>query len=252
MSDRNEHDKSLDADAAPVPGVDARQATLLARRRFAKAGAAAPVVLGSLLSKPVLASDKRIYHCTLSGKMSGNFSSHPDTIDCKTLGKSPGYWKTHTTWPTGTVAGTLPSGTCSFSGGTKGTAFNGFSAGGVTLGDAFRRKSVGSSTPVCTVYDRSEGSTYTGISATYNKATMLEILNTGGGLNETSLKALGRATVASLLNSIAFAPNYPLTPKQVIQMFNAVYTGGKYAVNATTLWDANEVKTHFESLYGNA
>jgi hypothetical protein len=242
MSDLNEHDKSS---AAPTDDVDAPRDP--SRRRFARAGAAAPVVLGSLISKPVLAvTAKQMYHCTTSGKMSGNLSSHPHTMDCRTLGRSPGYWKNNGPWPTGTIKGTLNSGMCTQSGTTTGTRFNGFSSGSAVLADAFRFKSVSS---VCTVYDRSEGSTYTGISSS-NKATFLQILNTGGGLNETSLKALGRATVASVLNAIHFGADYPLTPAKVIAMFNAVYMGGTYQVNATTAWNANQVKDYFESLYG--
>jgi hypothetical protein len=81
-------------------------------------------------------------------------------------------------------------------------------------------------------------------------ATLLQVLNTGGGLNDTTKLALGRAAVASLLNAYQFSGTYPLTPQKVKDMFNAVCNGGTYQVNATTYWDANQVKTYFESLYG--
>jgi hypothetical protein len=248
MSDRNENDRPTQASSAAARGAGGLPVSM-SRRRFARAGAAAPVVLGSLVSKPVLAGEvERIYHCTISGQLSGNLSAHPNQIDCKTLGRSPGYWKNHLSWPGGVIAGTLPNNSCSFSGGTQGTAFNGYSSGGAVLGDAFRRKSANS---LCMVYDVSEGAVYTGIDAS-KKATMLQVLNTGGGLNETSLKALGRATVAALLNAHAFGESYPLTTAQVIQMFNAVYKGGVYMANGNVPWDANKVKTFFESTYGNA
>ena len=245
MSDHSEHDQPSVSGPTSTPGTDGPNNA--ARRRFARVGAAAvPAVLGSLMSKPVLAVTAReMYGCTVSGKLSGNMSSHPGNFDCRTLGRSPGYWKNHANWPAGTLQGVLVSG-CTKQGTTTGTKFNGFTMGGATFADAFRFKSVNS---VCTVYDSKEGAAYAAC-ASSNKATFQQILNTGGGLNESSLKALGRATVASLLNSIAFAGNYPLTAAQVIAMFNAVYAGGTFKANATTFWTADQVKTFFESHYG--
>lgn len=248
MSERQDHEQPASSGAAHGAGAPAS----MSRRRFARAGAAAPVVLGTLVSKPVLATEiEKLYHCSISGQVSGNISAHvKDPGYCKTLGRSPGYWKNHLSWPGGIVSGTLPSGSCSFSGGTKGTAFNGYSSGGATFGDAFRRKSIDSNS-LCKVFDCAEGTAYSNIPAD-RKATMLEILNTGGGLNESSLKALGRATVAALLNALAYGEAYPLTAAQVITMFNAVYKGGVYMANGTVPWNADKVKAFFESTYGNA
>ncbi|KQW46529.1 MULTISPECIES: hypothetical protein [unclassified Roseateles] len=212
------------------------------RRHFAKSGAAAPVVLGSLLSKPALALQP--YNCTISGQMSGNTSPRPGAVNCKAIGRSPGYWKTNGTWPTGTLKGNSPTSGCSFSG-SKGTNFNGFSSGGATLMDAFRYKSENSA---CNCYGLRD-SPFANCAST-NKASMLQVLNTPGGLNDTMIYALGRATVATILNSIAFAPDYPVTTAQAIKMFNAVAPlNGKYQVNATVSWDANQVLTYFQSLY---
>lgn len=222
----------------------------LSRRRFTRAGAAAPVVLGSLISTPVLATgDRPPYNCTISGQMSGNVSQKPTTPNCKVLGRSPGYWKNHTGWPSGVLRGSLPANNCSFTTtAPAGTWFNLASFGGSTFADAFRRKSFGSgSNAECKVLDIGDSDFG---AAGPNKATLLQVLNTEGGLNDTTYKALGRAAVASLLNALAFTPTYPLSPKQVIDMFNAVYNGGTYKVNATTYWNADQVKTYFESLYG--
>lgn len=54
--------------------------------------------------------------------------------------------------------------------------------------------------------------------------TLLEVLSQGGG----KLIALGRHTVAALLNAASGNVAYPLTPTQVINEFNAVYPGTKY------------------------
>ncbi len=68
-------------------------------------------------------------------------------------------------------------------------------------------------------------------------------------MSEPPYPALGRAAVASYLNAIKFAPNYPLTPERVVAMFNAVYQGGTYNVAPGVDWDADQVKAYFESLY---
>ncbi|NIS91058.1 MAG: hypothetical protein GTN98_13435 [Woeseiaceae bacterium] len=53
--------------------------------------------------------------------------------------------------------------------------------------------------------------------------TLLEVLKKGGG----GLDALGRHTVAALLNSASGEVSYDLTPQEVIDAFNAVYPGSK-------------------------
>jgi hypothetical protein len=163
-------------------------------------------------------------------------------VDCKTLGKSPGYWKNATTWPTGTVKGNLPTASCSF-GGNKGTVFGGFASGGQTLTDAFRYRS---EVTACNVYGMRDS---VFASCSY-KATMLQVLNTPGGLNDTMIYALGRATVATILNALSMGTDYPITVAQAIKMFNAVAPlGGKYQVNASVYWDDTQVMNYFISLY---
>lgn len=218
---------------APTP-VDA------SRRRFAKAGAATPVVLGSLLSKPALATQP--YNCTISGQMSGNTSTRPGAVNCKAIGKSPGYWKNATTWPAGTLKGNSPTASCSFSG-NKGTVFGGFTSGGQTLIDAFRFKAEASACNTYGLRDSAFGSCT-------SKSTLLQVLNAPGGLNDTMIYALGRSTVATILNALNIGPDYPITVAQAIKMFNAVAPlGGKYQVNTTVFWDADQVMAYFQSLY---
>lgn len=76
-------------------------------------------------------------------------------------------------------------------------------------------------------------------------ATLRQVLESQDG----GIVPLARATIASYLNARRFAPHYPLTAKQVINMFNAVYAGGTYRVNDTTFWGPREVQTYFETLY---
>jgi hypothetical protein len=64
--------------------------------------------------------------------------------------------------------------------------------------------------------------------------TLVEVASTGGG----GLEALGRHTVAALLNAASSGVDYDLTTAQVISAFNAVYPGGDYET----------LKNRFESL----
>ena len=74
------------------------------RRRLTKGGLAAPIVLGTLLSRPVLGAAP--YNCTISGQLSGNTSSHGAPVECGTLGASPGYWRQdQKEWPGGLIYG---------------------------------------------------------------------------------------------------------------------------------------------------
>jgi len=232
----------------PTP-AESQAAVNTGRRRFARAGLAAPVVLGTLSSPPVLATNsttKPPYHCTISGQLSGSKSRAPDSTNCKTLGRSPGYWKTHSAWPSPTKRGKMPDSSCVFAtADIAGTPFGGFSYNGKALVDAFHSSPVSER---CGVVDLREGSW---MSAPVVPATMLQVLKSEGGLNDNQTKALGRATVATILNGLQFGLRYPLAPDKAIEMFNAVSpAGGTYQVAAGVFWNADQVKTYFESLYG--
>jgi hypothetical protein len=54
--------------------------------------------------------------------------------------------------------------------------------------------------------------------------TLLQVLGQGGG----GLKALGRHTVAALLNAASSGVNYNLSVSDVIDAFNAVHPDGDY------------------------
>lgn len=58
--------------------------------------------------------------------------------------------------------------------------------------------------------------------------TLLDVMKTGGG----GLEALGRHTVAGLLNSASSGVEYGQTTADVINTFNAAYPGTKYGYNA--------------------
>jgi hypothetical protein len=66
--------------------------------------------------------------------------------------------------------------------------------------------------------------------------TLLQVLESGGG----GLDALGRHTVAALLNAASSGVSYGMTPAQVIAAFNAVYPGGNYEGQKNIFATANE------------
>jgi hypothetical protein len=68
----------------------------------------------------------------------------------------------------------------------------------------------------------------------FGEMTLLQVLQQGGG----GLNALGRHTVAALLNSASL--DYEWTSAQVIAAFNAVYPGGDYAGLKDDFEAANE------------
>ncbi len=64
----------------------------------------------------------------------------------------------------------------------------------------------------------------------YPGKTLLQVLQNNG--NVTGLEALGRHTVAALLNSASGGVDYDLTTDEVINMFNDVFPGTKGQYNA--------------------
>ena len=187
------------------------------RRRLSQASIVAPVVLATLTSKSALGAVP--YNCTVSGKLSGNTSTHRDPVNCNTLGVSPGCWKS----PNVTGVGGGPQSTCRWP--------NPYLP----------------STPFKTAF--------TAYPAGFNTKTLLEGLQTGG--NAGGNVALARAAIASLLNSLKFAPDFPLTPAQVQALFNATCNGGSISLSnvfpgiaGSVSWTGSDVKTYFESLYG--
>jgi hypothetical protein len=210
----------------------------LSRRRFARAGLSGSVVLGSLASKPVLGAAP--YHCTVSGQVSGNISPRPDSGATCVIGSPRSFWLTSTNWPSPINRGTRANSNCTFNGQTfiRGTNFNGYSNMGTpALASAFFNNAANGT---CSVV----------LTTTANPpdpATMLQVL---ANTNTTDrLFEFGRTIVVSLLNSYAYAPNYPVNDATIIAMFNSTYLGGSYQVNSTVAWTRSQVMSYLQSLY---
>ena len=243
-----------------TPRLDDSQPPDPLRRRLAKGGLAIPVVLSTLGSKPVLGQGPS--NCTCSGQLSGNVSSPGMAAEqCKT-GRTPDDWRDLCKQGIGGW------------GSYGGNYFNKVSSGGSTFADAFhcvtRTETTTTTTnqvvactkpkdikagKICTKPVTTTTSTTLGtevVDATSSRlagkaqvATVLQVLESAAAGNVP----LGRAAIASFLNATELAPNYPMTPKQVIDMFNAVYAGGSYLVNGSTPWSASQVLEYWETLY---
>lgn len=204
-------------DETPTAGPGAPLANP-GRRRFAQAGLGASAVLGVLHAKPVLASADSIYHCTVSGHVSGNMS-RVETV-CSELGDSPGDWL------------------------LKESGWNPTAIFNVLFdnGKYFYWTNNGNNKALTT-------------SKTNFPATMKDMLESQ---RTDQPFALGTAAAANLLNAkqefqSPSARGFPLTEERVKSMFKAVYaTGGVYkAVSGANSvdWGRDKVTRYFQSLY---
>lgn len=210
------------------------------RRRLTKGGLVAPVVIGTLLSRPVLGAAP--HNCTLSGQMSGNVSTH-EQGDCSTLGLAPSYYagRSPTAWPNATndflktqdkplLFRLTPK--------SQPTKFT----------DAFRRRITnGNNTDYqdATVWDVLKGVPVNNSNGNPINNAVLEVKP---GMNSTYGLELGREAIAAYMNAFD-QTKYPITREQVVAMFNAVIvTGGVYDPLGIN-WDGSQVLTYFKSLH---
>jgi hypothetical protein len=210
------------------------------RRRLTKAGLVAPVVIGTLLSRPVLGAAP--HNCTLSGQMSGNVSSH-EQGDCSTLGLPPSYYAglSPTAWPNATndfLNGQNRPLLFRLTPKSQPTKFT----------DAFRRKLTNGTNinyEDATVWDVLKG-----VPVNNNNGNPINnaVLEVKPGMNSTYGLELGLEAVAAYMNAFD-QTKYPITREQVVAMFNAVIvTGGIYDPLGLN-WDAFLVLTYFRSLH---
>lgn len=190
------------------------------RRKIAKGTLAAPVILATLASKPVLAAAP--WRCTISGQVSGNMSGH-ESETCDQLGRSPTYWQSNP-WPDCDAFFTH----CGDAGALTARLFkdtpHGMSIG--LFADAFNNE----------------------LNAA--KATAVEVLE--GKTTPTTAYAttrLGQEAVAALLNALQFGTAYPIPSADVITIFNAIATTGSYATEFGAVWHEPDVYNYFAMLH---
>ena len=224
------------------------------RRRLAKAGLSAPVVIGALLSRPVLADAP--HHCTISGQLSGNTSTHDQSIKCNSLGtkKASDWVLLWRNW--------------------SGTNNDFYIINNIRKPYAYARD-FGSSPNSLTQFEGAYRAIANNANVTTRAATVLEVLLghvptydiVAGTFSLTEVDPnytltprkparasllLGQEALVAYLNAIADAPNFPLDKGEVVTIFNSIYNTGSYAINSGTktgIWYPADVLAYFQSLH---
>lgn len=214
-----------------------------ARRRFTRGGLAAPVVLGTLASKPILGQAGGL-QCSVTGNQSGNTSVRGAQLACSASGVGPASWLASQSWPAPLTRGLLTNNNPDIQA-ASGTVFDGFILQGAT--NSFTMSALFSQTATVSASSTTLNKAYN-VNNGNASATMLQVLMPAAKATASAGNALGIATVTSLLNAFSHA-NYPVSAAQIIAMFNAVSNGGTYMVGGVTPWDQSRVITYFQSLY---
>lgn len=224
------------------------------RRRLAKAGLAAPVVMGTLLSRPVLGADAP-HNCTISGQLSGNVSTHLQGT-CSSLGRNAADWillwvsENQPTWP---------------------ISSDFYNSG--------RKKLAGARDFVNTPNSKTQfagKNTFLAVHSDPTKtrnATVLEVLlgkipNYGPAdyaysgedtsFTLTSARpdrfdlALGREVVVAYLNSTDGTngyPAFPIPPADVVAMFNSIALTGTCSVGTGIIWNSSQLIDYLTQLH---
>lgn len=197
----------------------------LGRRRLAKCGLAAPVVLATLASKNALADPS--YRCTISGQLSGNYSPVPtdgtnrqSTASCD-LGSDVAELKANIGW--GSVV--------------KTTSFK----------DVFSLLN-------SNVYFVSAGKLVNNTVSGATPATLDQVLKLSvNSMTPPPDIVLGRAAITAYVASVNASPNYPLLSVQVKEMFDFAIRGLNYEYPGgmgTVYLNRTEIVQYFRFLIG--
>jgi len=217
------------------------------RRRLTKGSLVTPVVIGTLLSRPVLGAAP--HNCTISGQLSGNVSTHQQGV-CSSLGLNAQRWSG--TWPwnqdnnfystdRNTLAGARDFPTTPNSLATRfANAYRAVDIDGIAPDDTRTATVLEVLLGHIPQYDATFG--YSGSDSNFQLQVMT-------GYSDSGFE-LGKEAICAYLNAINSAPDFPLTGPQVVAMFNAVIvTGGSYPVSPTVNWNASQVLAYFKSLH---
>lgn len=213
------------------------------RRRLTKGGLAAPVVIGTLLSRPVLGAAP--HNCTISGQLSGNVSTHVQGV-CSTLGLSPSTYAAMnpSSWPNATLDFVdAQNNPVLFRLAPMGQA--------VKFANAFQNKLINGQNT--TYADSSVRDVLKGVPVNNGgNAINNAVLEVKSGFDTANGVALGQEAIAAYMNAadgIKGYPAFPISAPQVVAMFNAVIvTNGIYDATGVN-WNAAQVLAYFKSLH---
>jgi hypothetical protein len=233
---------------------DSHQPVNEQRRRLAKGSLAAPIVIGALMSRPVLGADTP-HNCTISGQMSGNVSTHVQGT-CSLLGRNAAYWIS--LWMSGNQP-TWPNSGDFYKSSRKKLA------GARDFGDTPNSKAQFTGSPFQAVLSSDPTKT--------RNATVLEVLlggipnygpadyaysGTDSAFTLTSSRpdrfdnALGREVVVAYLNATEGAmgyPAFPISPAEVVAMFNSIAKTGTCTVGTGVTWNGSKLLTYLTQLH---
>ncbi len=197
------------------------------RRKLTQASLAAPVVLGTLASRKVLAQDA--WNCTISGQISGNVS-RPGAVTCSSLGM------TYETWKNSVTVTKSGDGAKKLSELSK-----------LGLKDVYYYKET-------TTWNKKNNKLLTGTGSEKEIATLNQILTlTDDGSSpelEYGRKALLIWHNAKKHNTSGGSYNlYPISEADAVALFNALVTGNPFALPNGKSWGKTEVKAYIDLLY---
>lgn len=221
---------------------DSHQPVNEQRRRLAKGGLAAPIVIGTLLSRPVLGAAP--HKCTISGQLSGNVSTHGTAVLCSSLGHAPSAYANEGSsfWPNA-ASDFLDAQ-------NKPLLFNlAPKSQPNKFADAFQRKETNGSN--VTYEDATVWDLLKGVPTNNNNGNPIPnaVLEVKSGMNTTAGLELGKEAIAAYMNAFD-QTKYPITQQDVLAMFNSVIVaGGVYHYSSTVSWDASKVLAYFKSLH---
>jgi hypothetical protein len=193
----------------------------LNRRRLAKTGLAAPIVLATLASKNALADPT--YRCTISGQLSNNFSpaGHGSATDPCLFNLTPSSLKTSGGW------GALE----------KTTVFNTY------FRNAFY------------VRDFNNGTKKLVTNNDYPAATLEQVINLDPNFTDNSNAmerlALGRWCIVGIINALTHGTSYPLNEATIKKMFRDSYGNSSNYKHGTDIYmNRVELVSYFRFLGG--
>lgn len=196
------------------------------RRRFTKAGLAGSGVILTLASKQVIAGAST---CESPSGFSSINTSAPGKTNYYCSGLTPGYWGTHTTWPSGYKVGhciSSSNGTCTAYDNT-GTAFHS-GVSGCVYPAGFTGFAKGSTS-----------------ATNFGSTSMMNVIwNTGG----TDQYQLGAHLCASVLNiASGKIPAAVMTMTTLYTIWNSYISKGYYSPMAGVKWYGTDIVNYLKS-----
>jgi hypothetical protein len=214
MSDRSPDIQDTPSEASSNDAIDH------SRRKLAGAALGISAVF-TLASRPVLAGQCM----SPSAACSGNLSQHGTPPSC--LGVTPGYWKTHTGWPSPYTQGSCTSSCSKCQSWSNGTLFHPLFGGTKFMVDQ----------------DNNPNTPKTSLTL-----QQVMVMNNADYPGVTDPDNIGAHIVAALLNARSGkTPSSILSETSVIGMWNEWVTKGYFEPTAGVQWNSAQIVTYLKT-----